>query len=50
MASSNKSREFLAAYGALRYVKAYDRLPAREMRAAFVQLTESIAKRGKRAG
>jgi transcriptional regulator with XRE-family HTH domain len=50
LASSKKSREFLAADGALRLVKTYDPFPAREMRAAFVQLAESIAKREKRAG
>jgi hypothetical protein len=47
VASGKKSREFLAAEGALRLIKAYDRFPGNEMRTAFVELVGSIAKRGK---
>ena len=49
-ASGDKSREFLAADGALRLIKAYDRFTAMEMRTAFVDLVESIAKGEKRGG
>jgi transcriptional regulator with XRE-family HTH domain len=50
VASGNKAREFLAAAGALRLIKAFDHFPSREMRAAFVELAESIAKGEKRGG
>jgi transcriptional regulator with XRE-family HTH domain len=50
VASANKSREFLAAAGALRLIKAFDRFPSREMRTSFVQLVESIAQRGRGEG
>ena len=50
VASGNKSREFLAADGALRLVKAYDRFQGREMRMAFVKFVESIAQLEKRGG
>jgi hypothetical protein len=43
VATSNKSREFLAAAGALRLIKAYDRLPS-EVRVVFVELAVRIAK------
>jgi transcriptional regulator with XRE-family HTH domain len=49
VASANKSREFLAAAGALRLIKAFDRFPSRQMRTSFVHFAESIAK-GKRRG
>jgi transcriptional regulator with XRE-family HTH domain len=49
VASATKSREFLAADGALRLIKAFDRFPSREMRTSFVELAESIAK-GERQG
>jgi transcriptional regulator with XRE-family HTH domain len=44
VATSNKAREFLAAAGALRLISAYDRLPGRELRTAFVEFAESVAK------
>jgi transcriptional regulator with XRE-family HTH domain len=50
VASGNKAREFLAADGALRLIKAFDRFPSRDMRTSFVQLTESIAKGERRGG
>jgi transcriptional regulator with XRE-family HTH domain len=50
VAFGNKSREFLAADGALRLIKAYDRFPGREMRTAFVEFVESIAKHERRSG
>jgi transcriptional regulator with XRE-family HTH domain len=50
VASAGKSREFLAAAGALRLIKAFDRFPSREMRTSFVQLVESIAQRGRGEG
>jgi transcriptional regulator with XRE-family HTH domain len=50
VASSNKSREFLAAAGALRLIKAFDRFQTRELRTAFVEFAESIAKSEKRSG
>jgi transcriptional regulator with XRE-family HTH domain len=50
MASNYKSRQFLAADGVLRLIKAFDRFPAGEIRAAFVELVASIAKSEKRAG
>jgi hypothetical protein len=49
VASADKSREFLAAAGALRLIKAFDRFPSRQMRTSFVHFAESIAK-GKRRG
>jgi transcriptional regulator with XRE-family HTH domain len=49
VASGNKAREFLAADGALRLIKAYDRFPSREMRVAFVELAENIAKEKREA-
>src|SRR5262245_1556001 len=51
IATGNKSREFLAAAGALRLIKAYDRMQGRELRTAFVEFAEAIAKTEKpRAG
>jgi transcriptional regulator with XRE-family HTH domain len=50
VASGNKAREFLAADGALRLIKAYDRFPSPETRAAFLELAENIAKKEKRGG
>ena len=50
IASGNKSREFLASDGALRLVEAYDRFPGNEVRTAFVEFVESIAKGEKRGG
>ena len=50
LASGNKALEFLGAEGALRLIKAYDRVPGREMRTAFVEFVESIAMREKRGG
>ena len=50
VASANKSREFLAAAGALRLIKAFDRFPSRQMRTSFVQLAESLAKGERRGG
>jgi transcriptional regulator with XRE-family HTH domain len=47
LASADKSREFLAADGALRLIKAFDRFPSKEMRMSLVQLAESLAKGGK---
>ena len=44
VASADKSREFLAADGALRLIKAFDRFPSRETRTSFIQFVESIAK------
>jgi transcriptional regulator with XRE-family HTH domain len=38
VASANKVRRFLAADGALRLIKAFDRFPNREMRTSFVDL------------
>jgi transcriptional regulator with XRE-family HTH domain len=43
-AAGHKSRDFLTAEGALRLIRAYDRLSNRELRTAFVELAESIAK------
>jgi transcriptional regulator with XRE-family HTH domain len=48
VASADKAREFLAADGALRLIKAYDRFPSREMRSAFVEVAENIAQSEKR--
>jgi transcriptional regulator with XRE-family HTH domain len=42
--SGNKARELLAADGALRLIKAFDRFPSKETRTSFVQFVESIAK------
>jgi transcriptional regulator with XRE-family HTH domain len=50
VATGNKSREFLAAPGALRLIRAYDRFPGRELRTAFVEFAESLAKSEKRGG
>jgi transcriptional regulator with XRE-family HTH domain len=50
LASGNKALEFLGAEGALRLIKAYDRFSGAEMRTAFVEFVESIAKREKRGG
>jgi transcriptional regulator with XRE-family HTH domain len=50
VAIGNKSREFLAAPGALRLIRAYDRLRGGELRTAFVEFAESIAKSEKRGG
>jgi transcriptional regulator with XRE-family HTH domain len=50
VARSNKSREFLAAAGALRLIRAYDRLQNPELRTAFVEFAESIAKSDKPRG
>ena len=50
IATGNKSREFLAAAGALRLIKAYDRMQGRELRTAFVEFAESIAKTEKSRG
>jgi transcriptional regulator with XRE-family HTH domain len=50
VASGNKSRAFLAADGALRLIKAYDRFPGEEVRTAFVEFVESIAKGEKGGG
>jgi hypothetical protein len=47
VASADKSREFLAAAGALRLIKPFDRFPSMKMRTSFVQLAESLAKGGK---
>jgi transcriptional regulator with XRE-family HTH domain len=44
VASADKSRGFLAADGALRLIKAFDRFPSRETRTSFIQFVESIAK------
>jgi hypothetical protein len=44
------SRAFLAADGALRLIKAYDRFPGEEVRTALVEFVESIRKGEKRAG
>jgi transcriptional regulator with XRE-family HTH domain len=49
-AFGKKSYEMLAAGGALRLMKAYDRFPAKELRMAFVDLVEEIANRKKRGG
>jgi transcriptional regulator with XRE-family HTH domain len=50
VASGNKSREFLAAGGALRLIRAYDRLQNRDLRTAFVEFAESIARSEKPRG
>jgi transcriptional regulator with XRE-family HTH domain len=50
IATGNKSREFLAASGALRLIKAYDRMQNWELRRAFVEFAESIAKTEKPRG
>ena len=50
LASGKQALEFLAAEGALRLIRAYDRIPGREMRTAFVELAERIAMREKRGG
>jgi transcriptional regulator with XRE-family HTH domain len=51
VASGNKAREFLAADGALRLIKAFDRFPSRETRTSFIQFVEGIAKhRGRKLG
>ena len=50
VATGNKSREFLAAPGALRLIRAFDRFPGRELRTAFVEFAESLAKSEKRGG
>ena len=44
VATGNKQREFLATAGALRLIKAYDRLQSRDLRMSFVEFAESIAK------
>ena len=51
VASGNKAREFLAADGALRLIKAFDRFPSRKTRTSFIQFVEGIAKhRGRKLG
>jgi transcriptional regulator with XRE-family HTH domain len=50
VATGNKSREFLAAPGALRLIRAYDRFPGRELRTAFVEFAESLARSERRGG
>jgi transcriptional regulator with XRE-family HTH domain len=43
-AAGHKAREFLAAAGALRLIRAYDRLKSKDVRMALVDLAEGIAK------
>ena len=47
VAASNKSRAFIAGSEALRLIKAYDRFQRRELRTAFVEFVESVAKNEK---